>query len=261
MTRTATFRLVGPLFFVIFAAVAHGVLSPRSELYGPVLVHGDRHGDSVALTFDDGPNEPYTSQVLDILKARGVRATFFLVGINARNYPETVRRIVAEGHEIANHSFTHPYLIREGGESMLWQIDETQRTLEEISGVRPRWFRPPHGFRDPRLFPKTRRLSLDVCEWSNMPRDWTRPGTRVIVDRVLRDLQPGDIVLLHDGAGTVHGGDRSQTVEALPRILDALAARGLRPVTVTQIATGIDRSGYRQNFLNDREPADTRDCD
>ena len=120
-----------------------------------------------------------------------MKATFFLIGVNALTYPDAVRRIASEGHEIGNHTFTHPYMIREGGETMLSQIEETNKAIEEVAGVAPHWFRPPHGFRDPRLFPKTRRMGLEVVEWSNMPRDWTRPGTDVIVKRTLKELLRG----------------------------------------------------------------------
>lgn len=257
MTRLPRFHFIG--FGILFAAaIFHATLSPRSTLWGPVLVHGDRKGNLVAVTFDDGPNEPYTSQILDILKKRGVKATFFLIGVNAWTYPDDVRRIAAEGHEIGSHTFSHPYMIKESGATMLSQIEEGNRAIEEVAGVTPRWFRPPHGFRDPRLFPKTRRMGLDVVEWSNMPRDWTRPGTDVIVKRTLKDLKPGDIILLHDGANTFHGGDRSETVAALPRILDAIAARGLRPVTLTQLVEAPGSKGYR-NYVDDRLPADSSD--
>ncbi len=258
--RPPRFHLLGFGVLFVVATLLHATLSPRSTLWGPVLVHADRHATVVALTFDDGPNEPYTSRILDILKARGVKATFFVVGVNARTFPDAVRREAAEGHEIGNHTFTHPYLIGEGGRTMLWQIDETERTLQELAGVTPHWFRPPHGFRDPRLFPKARRMDLEVVEWSNMPRDWTRPGADVIVERTLARLKPGDIILLHDGASTWHGGDRGQTVEALPRILDGIEKRGLRPVTLSELARAPGAKGYR-NYVDDREPADLRDCE
>ncbi len=134
---------------------AHSVLSHRSQVFGPAFTHGDRNGDMVALTFDDGPNDPYTTQILDILQARSVKATFFIIGENAMQFPDTVRREVAEGMELGNHTYNHGSVVRAQSQTIEWQIDETQETLQRIAGVQPKWFRPPHGFRDPRLFTKT----------------------------------------------------------------------------------------------------------
>jgi len=227
--------VIGPgIIFLWFAL--HSVLSPKSQVCGPAFTHGSRHGDLVALTFDDGPNEPYTGRILDILQARDIRATFFIIGENAQQFPETVRRENALGMEIGNHTYNHKILLHESSTTLAWQITHTQDTLDSIAGLRPVWFRPPHGFRDPRLFAMTRRNGLAVAEWSNMPKDWTRPGTAVIVKRTLDKLKPGDIILLHDGDSIYVGGDRSQTVEALPAILDGIAARGLKPVTLSELA-------------------------
>ena len=227
--------MIGPGFVVLWFAL-HSMLSPKSQVCGPAFTHGSRHGNLVAITFDDGPNEPYTGRILDTLQARGVKATFFIIGENALQFPDTVRREQALGMEIGNHSYNHNILLHESGKEVAWQITQTQDTIERITGMRPVWFRPPHGFRDPRLFPKTRRFDLAVAEWSNMPKDWTRPGTAVIVKRTLDKLKPGDIILLHDGDSVYVGGDRSQTVEALPAILDGIAARGLTPVTLSELA-------------------------
>jgi peptidoglycan/xylan/chitin deacetylase (PgdA/CDA1 family) len=221
---------------VLVALAVHSLFSPRSQLFGPVFTHGSRQGSLVALTFDDGPNEPYTGQVLDILEARGVRATFFLVGENALRHPDTVRRQKALGMEIGNHGFDHRVLAGQQESELQRQVAQTQRVLEELTSAAPVWFRPPKGFRGPGLFAQTRRCGLAVAEWSNMPKDWTRPGASVIARRVLDRLRPGDIVLLHDGERNTAGADRSQTVEALPLILDGIEARGLRAVTLTELA-------------------------
>ena len=247
MTGQRRFWLLGPGIVVLFLA-ARAMLSPGSQMCGPVFVHGDRRGDCVALTFDDGPSEPYTGQVLDILQARGVKATFFLVGENALRFPDSVRREAALGMEIGNHSMTHPNMILRRPSSVFWEVAQTESILETLTGIRPRWFRPPHGFRDPRLFQQTRRLDLPVAGWSNMPKDWTTPGMDVIVQRVLNQLKPGDIILLHDGENAMAGGDRSQTVRALPYILDGIAARGLKPVTLSELARkgGLGLRDYRR---------------
>ena len=243
---------------LVLALIAHSTFAPRSRMWGPVFSHASRHCDCVAVTFDDGPNEPYTSEILRILKADHAHATFFLIGENALTYPGTVREIVRDGNEIGNHSFTHPRLIEEGGSQMAWQVDHTQDVLEQISGIAPRWFRPPYGTRDPRLFPKTRREDLRVAEWSKMSRDWTKPGVDRIVSRTLKHLKPGDIILLHDGDNTIHGGDRSETVAALPFILAGIRARGLTPVTVSELAARSGGKTYSNRAdWQDSEPTPT----
>lgn len=245
--RPLRFHFVG-VGIVLAYFLVNSALSYRSQLYGPAFTHGSRKGDAVALTFDDGPNEPYTSQILEVLRAKGVKATFFIVGENALQFPGTVRREVADGMEIGNHTFTHGSMVRAMNNTIEWQIDRTQETIKDIAGIEPRWFRPPHGFRDPRLFSMTRHDDLAVVEWSNMPRDWTCPGTDVIVQRTLEKLKAGDIILLHDGRTVYVGADRSQTVAALPRIIDGIRAKGLRCVTLSELAAGGGRGlrGYRR---------------
>jgi peptidoglycan/xylan/chitin deacetylase (PgdA/CDA1 family) len=218
--------------------MVNSLLSHTSQVCGPAFTHGNRKGDAVAITFDDGPNEPYTGQILDVLEAYHAKATFFLIGENVLQFPGTVRREVCAGMEIGNHSFNHQMVITESNANLLWQITQTQETIGQVAGVTPAWFRPPRGFRDPRLSVYTKRNDLAVAEWSNMPRDWTCPGTEVIVKRTLDKLKPGDIILLHDGKTVYVGGDRSQTVEALPAILEGIRARGLRCVTLSELASG-----------------------
>ncbi len=231
----------------LFWLLSRSVLSPSSQVLGPVFTHGDRRVPEVALTFDDGPNEPYTGRILDILEARHVKATFFLVGENVLRFPGAVRREAALGMELGNHTMHHPNLVGRSGPAIFREIEQAQETILQTSGVEPVWFRPPHGFRDPRLFRQTGRLDLAVAEWSVMPRDWTSPGMPAIVQRVLNAVKPGDIILLHDGVNAV-GGDRHETVEALPYILDGLEARGLKPVTLSELAASSGRGlrGYRR---------------
>ena len=246
---------------VLVGLAAHSFLSPRSQLFGPAFTHGNRQGSLVALTFDDGPNEPYTGQVLDVLEARGVRATFFLVGENALRHPDTVRRQKDLGMEIGNHGYDHRVLAGQPEPELQRQVALTQRVVQDITAEPPTWFRPPRGFRGPGLFAQTRRCGLAVAEWSNMPRDWTRPGADVIARRVLGKLRPGDIILLHDGERNAAGADRSQTVQALPLILDGIEARGLRAVTLTELAAGGGRGLGDYRRLSSRRTAASGDAE
>jgi peptidoglycan-N-acetylglucosamine deacetylase len=198
----------------------------------------------IALTFDDGPDPRWTPAILDILKDKGVHASFFIIGENAGTYPDLVRREVAEGHDVGNHTFTHPNLSVVPDQIVKLELDTTRKLFESITGRSMRLFRPPYlGDADP--------TSLDQIEpvriAQNMgyvtvglridPDDWMRPGVQVIIDQALMQIQSpdedvrGQVVLLHDS-----GGDRSQTVAALPGLIDALRARGYELVPVSELA-------------------------
>ncbi|HEX8446494.1 MAG TPA: glycosyltransferase [Sphingomonas sp.] len=204
---------------------------------------GDRPG-LVALTFDDGPDGDWTPRLLDILKAKGVPATFFIVGENAVAHPGLLNRIVAQGSEIGNHSYTHPNLALVSPRGTRLELNATQRLVEAYTGHAMRLFRAPYfGDAEP-----TTRDELDPALTAQQdgylnvglhvdPGDWTRPGVDAIVDRTVAQVmgatadRSAQIILLHDG-----GGDRSQTVAALPRIIDTLRARGYRFVPVSELA-------------------------
>ncbi|MGH7938557.1 MAG: polysaccharide deacetylase family protein, partial [Chthoniobacterales bacterium] len=204
----------------------------------PTLYHqGGGKPHEVSLTFDDGPDPKWTPQILDILKAANVKAAFFLVGVNAERYPDLVRRIVAEGHEIGNHTYYHPNLGACWPEHIRLELNATQLLLETITGRSTTLFRPPYGA-DTSPSGLNELIPLKIAQDLNYlvilenidPQDWARPGTDVIVTRVKQQRRDGNIILLHDG-----GGDRSQTVAALPRILDYLATRGDTVVSLSTL--------------------------
>lgn len=176
----------------------------------------------VFLSFDDGPNEPYTSQILDTLKAESVRASFFVCGKNVRRFPEVTKRIVADGHAIGNHSHSHSFFLTLLG-LLKKETLETNQIIESVTGVRPTLFRPPWGLATPWL--KSQIPEMQIVRWDIDSRDWRRPGVEKIVKRVTKNIRPGAIVLLHDGQKT-KGGDRSQTVTALPLLIRALKDKG-----------------------------------
>lgn len=194
----------------------------------------------VALTFDDGPNEPYTSQILDLLLNRDVKATFFVVGVNATRFPQTLLRIVEEGHAVGNHTWSHARLSTMTASWAQAEIEHGAEVIETLSGTRPRLFRPPGGDRgDPRTLRRIcRRLECLTVMWSVDGKDdddYRISAVDPIVERVLRQVEPGAIVLLHDGDGLKAEPDKSPTVQALARILDGLTSRGYRPVTVPEL--------------------------
>ncbi|MCG6495416.1 polysaccharide deacetylase family protein [Kitasatospora sp. A2-31] len=175
----------------------------------------------VALTIDDGPDPRYTPTVLSLLEQYGIRATFFLVGENAAQHPDLVREIAARGHHIANHTWTHPDLRQLTEGKVRDELERTSDLLHRTTGRQPTWFRAPGGDWSSASLKVAADLGMRNMAWSVDPRDWARPGTVVITDRVLKDVRPGAIVLNHDG-----GGDRSQTVAALKAYLPVLIDSG-----------------------------------
>jgi peptidoglycan-N-acetylglucosamine deacetylase len=205
---------------------------------GRCLSHGRRDVAEVALTFDDGPLPPYTGQILDVLDRYQVPATFFCVGMNAGASAEDLSRMLASGHAIANHTWSHPFLPELPRPQLVAQIDRTQRTLAEATGgALPEFFRPPYGSRTPQVLTWLAEIAPTVVLWDVAPDDWAMPGADVIADIVLRDVKAGSIVLLHDG-----GGDRSQTVAALPTIIEGLFARDFRLVLVDDLNAAVTAS-------------------
>ena len=183
-------------------------------------------GRVVSLTFDDGPG-PYTGQVLDILAAKKVPATFCQIGEQVADYPAIERRIVALGGVLCDHSWDHDeHLSERSAADIDREMDRTRSVIASVSGVTPVYYRAPGAdFGDP-VKRAAARNHLPLLGWAVDTRDWTRPGVEAIVASVLDGVTPGAIVLLHDG-----GGDRSETVAALPRIIDGLRARGYTFIT------------------------------
>ncbi|WP_405431230.1 polysaccharide deacetylase family protein [Micromonospora sp. NBC_00617] len=190
---------------------------------GRCLTNGARDRQAIALTFDDGPLPPYTGQVLDILDRYAVRATFFCVGMLADAFPDTVADIVARGHALGNHTWSHPFLPELTRPEVAAQVERAGEAIARASGGEPPvLFRPPYGGRSPQLLRHLDELDSIVVLWDAMGFDWALPGARHISTSVLDKVQPGSVVLLHDG-----GGDRQQTVAALPAIIEGLLDRDL----------------------------------
>ena len=204
----------------------------------PTLYHqGAGNAHQVAITFDDGPDPEWTPKILDILKANNVKAAFFLVGVNAEQYPGLVRRIVAEGHEIGNHTYYHPNLALCWPEHIRVELNATQLLIETITGRTTTLFRPPYAA-DTSPTRLSELMPLQIAQdlgYLNVlenidPQDWAKPGADLILQRVKQQRRDGSIILLHDA-----GGDRSQTVAALPRILDYLHTRGDTVVSLSTL--------------------------
>jgi len=220
----------------ILANKAHAVLDKTKDKIGVVYWHGNPAERKIALTFDDGPNEPYTSQILNILKSYNIKATFFLIGKNVDSYPEIARRIVREGHCIGNHTYSHPDLALE----LKFQIDEQIKACEDAifnaTGIRTNLFRPPYGLDNPWVFREAENLGYVIIKWSVTGGNGGAEITAdKIVKRILDSVENGSIILLHDGNRLAKGADRSQLVKALPVIIESLQRRGYQFVTIPEL--------------------------
>ncbi len=182
----------------------------------------------IALTFDDGPHPQHTPRLLDILKQRNVKATFYVVATNAKRYPEIMRRIVAEGHEIGNHTVTHGNLARMSEAGVRQELSAAHEAIVATTGVAPRTMRPPYGAITPAQKAWIRRdFGYPTIMWSVDPEDWKKPGPSVVASRLVSGATPGGILLVHD----IH----ASTIDAMPATVDQLLGRGFQFVTVTQL--------------------------
>ena len=203
-------------------------------------------GPYIAITFDDGPSAQLTPRLLDILKESGIRATFFVVGRNVAEYTDIVRRMDSEGHEIANHSWSHPALTQMGAEGLRKQIENTNDAIQKITGKRPSLMRPPYGATSSTLNRRfTEDYGLKVILWSVDPLDWKYRNANRVYSSITQNTQPGSIILAHD----IH----ATTVAAMPSTLDTLTAKGYKFVTVSEL---ISRELPEQ--LVKKEPAAAR---
>lgn len=185
-------------------------------------------GPYIAITFDDGPSTANTPRLLDILAKRGVKATFFLVGQCVATAPELVKREVEEGHEIANHSWSHPILAKKSDEGVRSELQKTHDAILQACGQAPTLMRPPYGALTERQRTwVNQQFGYKIILWDVDPLDWKRPGAGVIAQRIIQETRPGSIILAHD----IH----AQTIDAVPQILDALLAKGFKFVTVSQL--------------------------
>lgn len=215
-------------------AAVHGLTYPNSLVYGRVLSRLSSSSKVVALTFDDGPNPVATPAILDALKERGARATFFVLGRHADRWPDIVRRTADEGHTIASHGWHHWPLSFRGPWFVRKDLTMGKESIEAASGVVPKLFRAPHGLRSPWVTPIAHSLGQKTVGWSRGVWDASTPGTDRIARRAIEWTSPGSIMLLHDGDGYDPNGDRRQTAAAIPRILDGLLERGYQFVTVPE---------------------------
>jgi peptidoglycan/xylan/chitin deacetylase (PgdA/CDA1 family) len=225
------------LAVAIVAVAAWSCFSPNTSNFGPVITGRGVQARMMALTFDDGPSEDVTPRVLDALAERGARATFFVLGRHVDAHPEVASRILNEGHELASHGYDHSILTFTGTAGVQEQLRRTEEALARIEvDPLPRLFRAPHGFRNPFVSRAAQRAGYRIVGWTKGVWDTAAPGVETIVRRSVEGFRPGAVLLLHDADGSGAGGDRSQTAEAVPPIVDAAAEQGYELVTVSELA-------------------------
>ena len=202
----------------------------RAEPEEPGITFNSVHVDGpyIAMTFDDGPSATLTPKLLDLLAAHHIKATFFVIGENVAEHSEIVARAAREGHEIANHSWSHPNFGKMSDEGVRRQLQQTDDAIKNATGKRPTLMRPPYGAitaREKRWIHN--EFGYDIIIWDVDPYDWKRPGPAVVRARILKETRPGSIVLSHD----IHPG----TIEAMPSTFDELEAKGFKFVTVSEL--------------------------
>lgn len=254
---------------------------PHSQVLGPVLNHGPSTKKQIALTFDDGPLPPYTEQVLDILKSRKIRATFFVCGKDVEQHPHIVHRIHSEGHAIGNHTWSHSYLYFMSRKKIAEEVDRTQEAIRRSTGLTPKLFRPPYGSRWLGLYPVLNQRGMNLVQWSLSAEDW-KLGPDEIVRTVQSSLRPGAIILMHDGRQIPGGylrrlrGNESElgnqgkrpegslgpevgpsvSLKALPFIIDAAQAMGYEFVSLEDFTTSLkDTTEMALKSQNSRIPS------
>lgn len=210
--------------YMSFAVFWVGSTAPSVQWFGALTSHGPRSSNMVALTFDDGPNPPYTEQIAGILENYGVRGTFFEVGKAIVQAPGTTQRLVQAGHLVGNHSYTHGNLTYL--DLRYPELAQTQQVLKNATGFCPAVFRPPHGTHTPFMSQIVTDTGMRLVTWDVSAKDWSETDPDALARNILAKVKPGSIILLHDGLDGNIGADRSVLVQALPKILDGLKAKG-----------------------------------
>ena len=241
--------IVAPFAALVWAIIYYLTYAVRSQVLGATIWRGRGNNiDSVALTFDDGPS-PDTLPILDFLRCENIKATFFLIGREVEKYPEIVKRIVAEGHEIGNHSYSHPIYLFCSPAKTWRELRKTQEIIKTVSGVAPKIARPPCGVRTPVYFAAAKKLGLQTVQWSDAGFDWKKIAAARIAEKVLETVGKDSIILLHDGDDTLKN-HRRETVKSLPLIVEGLRLKNLSIVPLAKLigAAETGEANFQESF-------------
>jgi len=222
---------------VTTAAITAGYqsMAPTGQWYGRTFTGVARGTKQLALTYDDGPNDPHTLRLLEVLAKHGVRATFFLIGRYVQQRPDVAREILKAGHAVGNHTFTHPLLTFKSDAEIRRELSDCNAALRDALGQPVNFFRPPFGGRRPAALRIARELGLDPVMWNVTGYDWNAPPAAVIEQKVSKQIRGGDVILLHDGGHREMGADRSQTVLATDSVIAKYKSMGFEFVTIPEM--------------------------
>ncbi len=226
------------------SAAGYQSMAPSGQWYGRTFTHLPRPSKKLALTYDDGPNDPYTRQLMEVLAKHDVRATFFVIGRYAQRKPEIVRELVKAGHAVGNHTYTHPNLIFQSETQVRTQLRACRQVLEDAIGAPSNLFRPPFGGRRPAVMRILKEGGLDPIMWSVTGYDWSPTTPERIEKNVLRQLRGGDVILLHDGGHVEMGADRSHTVAVTDRLITRFKAEGYEFLTIPEMKNQALATGH-----------------
>jgi len=219
------------------AAVAAGYqsMAPTAQWYGETFTGLAPGSRQIALTYDDGPNDPHTQRLLDVLAKHNVHATFFLIGRYIQQQPQIAREIVQAGHVIGNHTFTHPLLIFKSEAEIRQELSQCREAQQDAIGKPSNLFRPPFGGRRPAVLRVARELGLEPVMWNVTGYDWNAPPAAAIECKVAKQIPGGNVILLHDGGHKQMGADRSQTVIATDHLIARYKAEGYEFATLPEM--------------------------
>jgi peptidoglycan/xylan/chitin deacetylase (PgdA/CDA1 family) len=230
--------LIGLTAAAAASAAGYQSMAPSGQWFGQTFAGGIRGSKQIALTYDDGPNDPHTLKLLDVLAKHGVRATFFMIGRYVQQRPDIARAVAQTGHIIGNHTFAHPLLIFKPEAQTRSQLVDCRQALEDAVGKHSNLFRPPFGGRRPATLRIACELGLQTVMWNVTGYDWNAPPAAVIEKRVARQMRGGDVILLHDGGHRIMGVDRAQTVIATDNLIRRYRDQGYEFVTVDEMLAG-----------------------
>jgi peptidoglycan/xylan/chitin deacetylase (PgdA/CDA1 family) len=218
------------------SAAGYQTMAPSGQWYGPTFRGAKPPSRKIALTYDDGPNDPDTPRLLEVLNKHGINATFFLIGRFVVLRPNVVRDLVSAGHVVGNHTFTHPQLIFETSVQVRAQLSACDQALSDAVGTHSNLFRPPYGGRRPAVLRIARELGLETVMWTAIGYDWLeRNPPERIEQNVAKSLKGGGVIVLHDGSHKQLGTDRSRTVAATDRLISRYKSEGYEFVTIPEL--------------------------